>query len=100
MKKRVSSAVFLGLILALLAEAILTLFQALQERRICFGGLRRSWIALPLAAPHPTPLPVQRTTTAARGSRSGASQPRRSTHPQPVKPQAHSRPHRRASAGS
>jgi hypothetical protein len=100
MKKRVTLAVFFGLILALFTEAILTLLQALQERRLLFRGPRRPWIALPLAAAHPTPLPVPRATTAVQGSRSSVSQLRHSNHPHPIKPRAYPRQHRRASAGS
>lgn len=100
MKKRVSLAVLLGLILALLAEAILTLLQAFQKGRIRFRGPRHSWIPLPLAAANPTPLSIQRTTTAGEGSRFGASPPRRASHPQPATPLARPRPRSRASAGS
>lgn len=42
MKQRVSLALLVDLILALLAEAILTLLQAFQEGRIHLRGPRRS----------------------------------------------------------
>lgn len=64
MKKRVSLVVLLCLILALLAEAILTLLQAFQEGRIRFRGPRRSWIALPPSDSSTAPRPAQRTATA------------------------------------
>ena len=47
MKKRFSLALLFGLLLALLAEAILTLFQALQGGCLRFRWMRRSWIVLP-----------------------------------------------------
>lgn len=100
MKKRVSMAVLLGLILALLAEAILTLLQAFQEGRIQVRWPRRAWIPLHLTAEEPPPLLIQRTSTAVQKRRSGASPRRRSDHPQPATPLARPRPRSRASAGS
>ena len=64
MKKRFSLALLFGLLLALLAEAILTLFQTLQGGRLRFRWMRRSWIALPPPAAPTAPLPVQRKSTA------------------------------------
>ncbi len=64
MKKRLSLALLFGLLLALLAEAILTLLQTLQGGRIRFRWMRRAWIALPPPAAPTAPLPAQRTNTA------------------------------------
>jgi hypothetical protein len=100
MKKCISLIVLVGLILALLAEAILTLFQAFRDGHIYVRGLRRAWIPLPLATVEPRPLPARRTTTAVQGRRSGVSLPVRSSHPQPVPARALPRSRSRASAGS
>jgi hypothetical protein len=75
MKKCVSLAVLAGLILALLVEAFLTLFQAFQEGRIHVHGPRRAWIPLPLVAADPMPLSLRRTTAAGERRRFGASPP-------------------------
>ena len=68
MKKRFSLALLFGLLLALVAEAILAPFKALQGGRIRFRWMCRSWIALPPPAAHTAPLLAQRTNTAVRAT--------------------------------